>query len=380
MNAVNRSSGGLTVTLGFVQDQAVLGVHGKVDHHTVSEFAALLDAVIVSGYHSVVLDLTAIDLMDPAGLRVITQAATRVVTSGGELTMRSSSTMAERTIDAAWLSRLVRQELRLPIADRLGPQQLGGPPEMPVRNEPTFPRSNSERIVASSTDRGVVDGALRLVVKLATATVGAADGASVTLRRHGRLTTVAASNQTVSDMDANQYSTGEGPCVDASVEGRWFHAESLDTETRWPAFTPRAHALGINAILSSPLLTKDRPVGALNIYSRTVAAFATKDQELAATFATEASAILTDAGMDVTDSQLASRLGTAKRNRHVISLAQGVIMERETIGEDLAYTRLREFSQRTNRPLRERAEDVMTSALQPQPGIDYGLMGSHDGL
>ena len=58
--------------------------------------------------------------------------------------------------------------------------------------------------------------ALRLAVERAT--VGGADGVSVSLRRHG-LAPVAASDQTISDMDANQYATGEGgPCVDASVD------------------------------------------------------------------------------------------------------------------------------------------------------------------
>jgi GAF domain-containing protein len=106
---------------------------------------------------------------------------------------------------------------------------------------------------------------------------------------------VAASDATVSAMDSDQYATGEGPCVDASVSGHWFHAESLDRERRWPAFTPKARQLGINAILSTPLLAGDQPVGALNIYSRTEGAFTTEDQELAAVFATETSAFLSGA-------------------------------------------------------------------------------------
>jgi len=160
-------------------------------------------------------------------------------------------------------------------------------------------------------------------------------------------------------MDVHQYATGEGPCVDASVQGRWFHAQDLGTETRWPAFTPRAQTLGINAILSSPLIARDQPVGALNIYSRTAVAFAPKDQELAAAFASEASTILTVAGLDVSDDELAVRLQQAQRARQTIALAQGAIMEREGIDEDEAYTRLREFSERSWRPLRERAEDVV---------------------
>ena len=70
--------------------------------------------------------------------------------------------------------------------------------------------------------------------------VNGADGVSVSLLRHGELMTVAASDETIMEMDTEQYATGEGPCVDASLRGRWFHAESLDIETRWPSFTPRA--------------------------------------------------------------------------------------------------------------------------------------------
>ena len=204
------------------------------------------------------------------------------------------------------------------------------------------------------------------MVALTRATVGGADGVSVSLRRHGHLATVAASDQTISDMDASQYATGEGPCVDASVNGRWFHAESLGTETRWPAFTPRAQALGINAILSSPLLVSDRPVGAINIYSRTAMAFAPKDQELASVFAAEASLILAGAGVDVTDEQLSSRRNEALTTRRLIAQAEGVIMEREGVEADDAYSMLCDYSRTSNRPFREWAEDVVASTQRPR--------------
>jgi GAF domain-containing protein len=227
------------------------------------------------------------------------------------------------------------------------------------------------RAVASvPANRDVVDSALQLVVALARATVGGADGASVTLRRRGRLATVAASDQTVLEMDADQYATGEGPCVDASIAGRWFHAESLDQETRWPAFTPKARALGISAILSSPLLAGDRPVGALNIYSRTATAFAAKEQELAAVFATEASNILNHAGLEVTDDQLTDRLQGALRTREIIAEAQGVIMERQDIGEKEAFDVMRRSSRSSDRPLRQEAIDVVDSTHRHRLNLD----------
>jgi GAF domain-containing protein len=215
---------------------------------------------------------------------------------------------------------------------------------------------------AITNPHDVIDGALRLVVGLARTAVAGADGASVSLRRGGQLSTVAASDQTVLDMDADQYGTGEGPCVDASVVGRSFYAESLATETRWSSFTPRAQALGIQAILSSPLIVSERPIGALNMYSRTTNGFSDEDQRLASIFASQASAILAETDTDVTAERLAWRLSEALRSRQTIALAQGIIMERMGVGDERAYTELRRFSLRHQWSLRQQAEDIVASS------------------
>jgi hypothetical protein len=62
----------------------------------------------------------------------------------------------------------------------------------------------------------------------------------VTLSRHGQMTTVASSDETIAQTDRDQYATGQGPCLAAAAEGRGFHVESLAAETRWPEFIPRA--------------------------------------------------------------------------------------------------------------------------------------------
>ena len=201
----------------------------------------------------------------------------------------------------------------------------------------------------------------------------------MSLRRHGDLTTVAASDQTIADVDAGQYATGEGPCIDASVKGACFHAESLDSETRWPGFTPRARAFGINAVLSSPLITERRPVGALNIYSRTARAFAPHDRELSAVLAAEASLVLTSAGVDVTDEQLSSRRHEALRVRRIVAQAEGVIMERGGVNADDAYSLLCDYSRRSNRPLREQAESLVTSTRRTRLDTELGPRQSHHG-
>jgi anti-anti-sigma factor len=356
------------IALSFAGGKAVLGVTGELDVLTAPELATIVDAVIDRGHSALVLDLAKCEFLDAAGLGVIATRADRLGRAGTMLTIRSPSAMVIRLLDITDLQDLVHLEQPTPSHGHLGPEQSTSPE--PPSNAATTPlhvgdvalAQHLRTVTAIPADNDVVDGALRLVVALARETVGGADGVSVSLRRHGRLATVAASDQTISDMDANQYATGEGPCVDASEKGRWFHVESLDRETRWPAFTPKAQALGINAILSSPLLANDRPVGALNIYSRAVAAFAPDDQKLAAIFAAQASTILTDAGVDITDDELASRLANALRTRQVIAVAQGVLMEREGVSEDEAYTSLRDFSRSTNRSLAAWALEIVAFA------------------
>jgi GAF domain-containing protein len=278
-----------------------------------------------------------------------------------------------RVLDLTWLAAAINLEFPRPTRESLGSEQSTPAGRLPVMKTPPDSGHLLSEATAVHSNDVYVASALRLVVALAQVTVGGADGASVSLQRHGRLGTVAASDQTVSDMDANQYATGEGPCVDASVAGRRFHAESLEEETRWPAFTPKARALGIGSILSSPLLDQGGPVGALNIYSKTASAFGPKDQELAARFAVEASNLLSDVRVQATnDDQRSRRLHGALRTREIIAEAHGVIMERENVLETDAFAMLRRFSQTSNRPLLERAEDVVASTRRPQPKPSIG--------
>src|SRR4029450_355599 len=92
----------------------------------------------------------------------------------------------------------------------------------------------------TTTVDAVLDAALQVVATLAQATIHGADGVSVTLERHGRMATVASSDDTMLRMDELQYETGEGPCLTAAAVGRPFHVPALADDQRWPNFAPRA--------------------------------------------------------------------------------------------------------------------------------------------
>ena len=360
--------GGFAVCVEFVEDTVVLEVRGEVDTLSAPELRALLTAVVDSGHTSVVVDLSSVSFLDAAGLGVFAQGASRLRAGSGTLTLRSPSRQVRRLLSLTRLDEVVRLEVGAKTPSRLGPEERTDSSDVPANTGTYVAPGRLRRIAAIPADDDVVDGALRLVVALARATVAGADGVSVSLRRHGRLATVASSDQTIAAMDADQYATGEGPCVDASVAGHWFHSEALDGETRWPEFIPRAQSLGINAILSTPLFATAGPVGALNMYSRTAAAFSPEEQQLAAVFASEASSILTTAGVDVPDEELSNRFHEALRAREIIAQAQGVIMERDGGSEDDAYTVLRTSSMRTNVPLKTCATEVVATTRKQVAG------------
>jgi anti-anti-sigma factor len=236
------------VTAQFAETAVVLVVRGDLDPVTAPELGAVVDAVIDRGNVNVVLDLAECDFIDASGLGVIAEGAARADLWGGTLTVRSPSGVVARLLDLTGLDLTIRPL----IPDQSPLAQLSPRADVMGEISPYGRGSLLGRLGAGPDE--AVSAALRLVVALARAAVEGADGVSVSLRRHHALETVAASDQTISDMDADQYATGEGPCVDASVAGHRFHARSLASETRWPEFTPRARALGINAILSSPLI------------------------------------------------------------------------------------------------------------------------------
>jgi hypothetical protein len=80
-------------------------------------------------------------------------------------------------------------------------------------------------------DRSRVANVPGVVVAMAGSTAEGADGVSGSLRSRGEFETVAASYPAISNTDADQYATGDGSCVDASVMG-WFRSRSLDKKSR----------------------------------------------------------------------------------------------------------------------------------------------------
>jgi anti-anti-sigma regulatory factor len=364
MSLINDPSG-FGMATSFEGPKAVLALRGRVEGLAAFDFWAALAGAINLGCQEVVVDLSQLDFMGAAGLVALASAEKSFAEAGLELTIRASSPLLRRFLGAMELIEVDRLDHSLARLGHLGREQVVEPIHGLPRPVARDPMVELSRMTAIPTDSDVVDGALRLVVELAQTSVRGADGVSISLLRHGELVTVAATDEVIMEMDMHQYATGEGPCVDASRRGRWFHAESLDAEPRWPSFTPRARDLGIMAILSSPLTAFEKPVGALNIYSRTAWTFDVMAQETAAGFARRASVVLGDARGGVTDAELAVRFQEALRTRDLISTAKGIVMERESLNEDDAFTNLLRQSIKSGVSLLNRAQGFALSTGHP---------------
>ncbi len=327
----------LVVSFRFFVHRNELHVGAEVDALTAPGLRAAL-GVLVAEPQDVVVDLAAVTFLDASGLGTIADIAGQLRPSGRVLTVQSAPRRVRWLLELTGLDEVVRFDVAAP-AEGLGSEQLHGDGSLGPQRPSVDLVADLVR-VGSPPDAARIDAALGRVVVLADATVKGADGVSVTLERDGQLVTAASSNDTVLRMDHHQYRTGQGPCLAAASRGHWFHIESLQHETRWPAFVPHAAADGIASILSSPVMSAERSIGALNIYSNTERTFGPRQQELASLFAAHVSEILADAGASPTNTQMTARITEGLRTRETIARAQGMIMAEQGVTANIAATRL----------------------------------------
>jgi hypothetical protein len=213
---------------------------------------------------------------------------------------------------------------------------------------------------------GTVTGTLERIVSLAASSVDGCDEAAVLLVAEGRASTAAASGPWAAELDELQIGAGEGPCVDAAVEGALFYASDLIDDVRWPAFGPAAVAAGLRSVLAYSLSAKSP--SALNLYARLPEAFSATARAQCQLFATMARLALDSAEERAASELRAENLTEALRTRELIGQAQGILMERERITAEQAFDVLRRASQQVNVKLRSVAETLVQTGETPSTG------------
>lgn len=197
------------------------------------------------------------------------------------------------------------------------------------------------------------------VAEIAVRGIPACDGAGVSLFEGDKLRTAAASSPFVQRVDAVQYSSGEGPCLDTIRTGEPRRTERLDEDSRWPDFGPAAVAEGLVSCLSLPLTIGNHgTAGALNLYSE-IGPFQDIDEEIGNKFVGPASVTIANARAYAKAQELTEQLHEALESRDIIGQAKGIIEAREGCTPEQAFKRLRVISQHRNIKLRDLAKSVV---------------------
>lgn len=205
---------------------------------------------------------------------------------------------------------------------------------------------------------------LRHVAQFAVHAIPGADGAGLTLLENDRADTIVATADFVREVDAIQYSLGEGPGITAAATGRTMHSRSLGTDPEWPAFGPQVSRLGVHSALSLPLMGSERVLGAMNVYAHSPDAFDARAVELGEMFAIPAAISVQNAQILAQAARLTSKLQAALASRATIDQALGILMGRTGSSSAEAFERLRQLSQSENRKIAVTAQSLVDEAVR----------------
>jgi GAF domain-containing protein len=205
---------------------------------------------------------------------------------------------------------------------------------------------------------------LTRVAEFAVAAIPGADGAGLTLLEVGHGDTIVASAPFVAEVDAIQYGIEEGPCITAAREGRTVRSGELSADVQWPRFGPKVAGLGVHSVLSLPLMTPGRVVGAMNVYAHPHNAFNDDAVRIGELFAVPAAIAVQNAQVLAQTKRLAHQLQAALTSRAVIDQALGILMSRAGGTAEQAFDRLREVCRADNLKLRDVAQSVVDEAVR----------------
>ncbi len=183
----------------------------------------------------------------------------------------------------------------------------------------------------------------------------------------GSLGLVASSSEAMRLLELFELQAQEGPCLEAFRTGDRVEQVSLEAGTgRWPAFSAAAIKAGFRSALALPLRWRHQTIGALNLFSVTLAPMAQADVIVARAFADLAALSITQHRASVEAQRLNEQLSAALTSRVLIEQAKGVLAERA--GTDLAeaFARLRAYARSHNRRLTDVAEAAIDGTLDPQ--------------
>jgi transcriptional regulator with GAF, ATPase, and Fis domain len=206
-----------------------------------------------------------------------------------------------------------------------------------------------------------VQDTLNCIVHHAVSLVGGCQEAGIMVVHHGRVETLAATGPVVRESDRLQAELGEGPCLEAAMNGpRSLRIIDMERDRDgWPRYHRAAGRLGIGSMMAFRLYTDDQDLGALNIYSRRTGALTDRSEQIGWLLASHAAIALAAARTD-------EQLHTALQSRQRIGQAIGILSERHRIAAQTALDLMSRYSQDNNIRMRDLADHLVSTGDFPE--------------
>jgi PAS domain S-box-containing protein len=189
-----------------------------------------------------------------------------------------------------------------------------------------------------------------------------ADGAGVMVAdRDGVLRWVTGSGRSEQTLERAQRDLGEGPCIDAFTSGDVVGTADLWIDPRWPRLGPAARTNRLRGVLSAPVVLDGRTVGTCNALTFGPRAWSDADVGAIRAYAAMLGQLIGSASDARHKGELAVQLQVALDSRVLIEQAKGILMERHSLDEQAAFTRLRRMARSSSRKLTEVAREIILS-------------------
>jgi len=149
-------------------------------------------------------------------------------------------------------------------------------------------------------------------------------------------------------------------------EGRAIMVPNVVEEKQY-RYPELARKTGLASLLSVPLITREKVIGTINIYSRDQRPFTEDEMGFV-------NVVAGQAAIAIENARLMSETLEMKRTleaRKLIERAKGILQQKYGLTEEEAYLRLRNESRRLRRPMRDLAEAVILAEdLEKKKGPD----------
>lgn len=185
-----------------------------------------------------------------------------------------------------------------------------------------------------------VETSLSLLSSLAAETVPGSAGAGISIIEGGHRVSSGSTDDRVREADSLQYRLDEGPCLAATALREPVVVADLRDEPRWPRWAAAVVPLGLGSALSAPLVAGDAALGAIKVYADKPRTFDDRSVQLLSLFSAQAALMVANVRTAERAARLSEGMRHAVRDRDLVAMAKGVLMQRHRVDEEAALRML----------------------------------------